>query len=490
MKKNERSPNGGSGARFGDYAWGVNYARLSDTRNENEISVERQCDNAHDFFKRNKIPHDCATDHFIEPKGHRSGWSEKQRPAYRQMRESILRRTSSPRKGKGLIWCQDQSRFTRAEDATAVIRHWLDMGVDLVFGDELVSLATFDEWMKVHTRSYIHSIESQLGKERMQRYYKKLYDSGAEHRRHALFGLEIVGSGKDRRSVANPETLPTVIAFLEIYARGNVGTGTLGVRLARGKRLQFLTKQKTWRPAVTDDLMSILENLEAYEPFIEPELYARAMQVRAARRRHKQNHAAMKHPPVMLRGVAVCANCGTALRQHSNVITRYASYRHPSRKAECEFEGRYIAARGIDAQATAKLRELESIHPKNKATIIARLMMPPRDEQGERNRAERAALEQQRARLMDGWLIAGLSPEEFRKKREALDAALAELPDVPAPQAAMERERAESLFASLAQNLERAARAAEVGNELARAFFARCEIDYAMGGVECRWVWE
>ena len=467
------------------YVYGVNYARLSDTRNEKEISLERQLDNAHEFFKANHIPHDCAQDHFVEPKGHRSGWSDKQRPAYRQMRESI-----KMREGRGLIWCQDQSRFTRAEDATAVIRHWLDMGVDLVFGNELVSLATFDEWMKVHTRSYIHSIESQLGKDRMTRYYRKLYDKHAEHRRHPLFGLKIEGAGIERRSVADPETLPTVIAFLELYARGDVGTGELGVRMARTLHLRFRTRKKVWRAAIREDLAQIVKNLEAYASFIEPSLYARCVQVRDARRRHKRNHAALKHPPVMLRGIAHCAACGASLRQFSNGETGYRGYRHPYKQPVCKFDGKYIGSRRIDKRARERLGELDSIHPSSKANIVRRLTVAPRDKEGERRRAERSALENQRARLMDGWLTAGLTPEEFRAKREAIDAALELLPETKAPQAAMSEERADALFAALAKNLERAAEQPEIANELARAFFKECRIDYASGEVECKWVWE
>lgn len=493
MKKNLRSTNGASSAAVpfvpngNAYAYGALYARLSDTRNPNEISIERQISNGHEFFKKNGIPHNCATDHYTEPPGHRSGWSEKQRPAYRQMRVDLVKRA-----GPGLVWCQAQERFTRAEDATTVIRHWIeDVRVDLVFDAEFVSLATFDLWLQVHTRTFIHSIESQLGSSRMTRYFKKFYDTGAEHRRNPIFGLKIEGRGAERHNVANPDTLPAVVGFLELYATGKVGTGTQGVRLMRASGYQFHDRQHHLRAVTSTHLLSIVRHLEHYQPFVTASLYQRCLRVRAARKNHAQNSARLKSPPLLLRGLLECGTCGAPLYQQRNEYTKYDSYRHPNSKNVCPYEGVYRVARPLDAQAMQKLRELESLSAPSRKRIIALWTKVPRDVQGEKRRAARAALLAARERLLDGWLTAGLTPEEFKQKRMKLDAELATYPEQAAPPAPRtDPQTATRLFDELPANLLAAAHNPEIANDLASAFFKRCVLDFVTLSVCCECAWE
>lgn len=470
------------------YTAGLLYARLSDTRNPNEISIERQIENGHAFFAKNNIAHDCNTDHYVEPKGHRSGWSDVQRPAYRKLRRDVV-----SREHKVLVWCQVQERFTRAEDATAVIRHWIeDLGVDLVFDATLVSLVNFEDWLSVHTKSYIHSMESRLGKERMRKYFKTFYDSGAEHRRHPIFGLKIEGRGRERHNVANPETLPTVVAWLEQYQHGTVGAGTRGVKLARALGLTFLSKQHEPREASIQDLVSIVENLEHYKDFIPKSLYARCMAVRAKRMGHHQNHAQMKHPPLLLRGILRCGHCQSPLYQSVSTTAKrkYYCYRHPNESTVCAYRGVYRAAKAIDAQAVEKLGQLESISPLKREHIIETLTKVPRDLAGERRRAEREALLRARQRLMDGWLTAGLSPEEFRDQRKKIDTELEQYPDAPVPTSRLDRDTANLLFKHLGKRLLRAREFPEEGNAMAHAFFRLCEYDYETRKLKAKFTWE
>lgn len=471
---------------FRHYDYAVNYARLSNTQDPNEISIERQCDNAHGFFRKHRLPHNCETDHFIEPKGHRSGWSEAARPAYRRMRENL-----KARQGKGLVWVQAQERFTRAEDATTVIRHWIDdIGVDLVFGDELVSLANFEDWMRVHTRSYIHAMESQLGKERMRRYFKKFYDSGAEHRRHPIFGLAIEGTGKERHNVVNPETMVSVLGFLELYATGTIGTGSLGLRLVRERGLLFQTKQHTPRPATQTDLRCIIANLEYYQPFLDKALYERCLHVREERQHCWKNTAILKHEPLLMRGMMSCAACGIRLYQQSNRITEHSGYRHPNFKYECVYESRQIGGRELDKFGYARLRELDSIPPESREHIIRRLTSVPEDEEGERDRNRKQALLVARNRLMDGWLVAGLTPEEFRDKRNELDVEIAGIPDRPPPVALMTEVEARQIFENLASVFDSAYATPTFANDLALLCFKSCKLDYATRQVEIKFRWE
>lgn len=468
------------------YAYGILYARLSDTRNAEEISIQRQIDNGHLYFKKHNIPHDCQTDHFVEPPGHRSGWSEKQRPEYRRMRLDIPKR-----EGRGVLWCQAQERFTRAEDATTVIRHWIeDIGVDLVFDNDVVSLATFAQWMAVHTRSYIHSMESRLGSERMHRYYKKFYDSGAEHRRHALFGLKIVGKGAERKSVANPPALRTVVKFLKLYATGKVGAGTRGVANARAAGLLFQTKQHQPRKAVELDLRSIILNLESYKPFLTADLYKQCLKVRAARKHGKANSRPLTHPPVLLRGIATCAKCKHRLRQFSNPAKNHYSYRHPQNPA-CPYDGKFVTARLIDPPAAAQLRTLADLDAETRQHIIELLTTAPADVEGERRWEERKVLVEARQRLLTDWLTAGLTPEEFRDKRAEIDAALEKLPQqMPLAVSAMSTVEAEAMFDELPARLARLDEFPEEANDLARQWFRSAEVSFKTRKVKCKFAWE
>lgn len=127
-------------------AAGKLYARLSLTRDTSDVSLERQIRLGKEWFQANGITNIAV---YTEPRGHRSGTSDEYRPAYRAL-------LADCKKGDTL-WCHDQARFTRADDAPTVLRALHKRGVRIVFYDERVDVESATGMMAVRFRSLMNA---------------------------------------------------------------------------------------------------------------------------------------------------------------------------------------------------------------------------------------------------------------------------------------------------------------------------------------------
>lgn len=416
----------------------VIYARLSLTRNGENVSIERQLEQGHRYIaSRRGLAHNCATDHFVEPEGHRSGTNTK-RPAYSALMDLVESRQVT------LVWVVKQDRLTRADDFMQVLKTFNKCGVELVIDQSPVDLNTFDGELNARFTGLFSTMYAMRVSHDQKRRIREEKANGVPVG-GAPQGLKFAGHGMNRHYVPREDkfTMPdgsektylqTVEKFMELYATGNIGLPTICKRLNEcGWK---------WRNKVTgepeplyihkaDDL-----RFENYVTFF-PALVARCIQVRTARSGRKQNRQqpSSHFIPPKAYGITYCVTCGRRLRSHRTNQNKLKGYyrHHP---APCP-DGNYaILACKIDDQVLAlpPIQRIMNLTEDERRDVAERAVRRDSPDPAK----ERARLKAQLDRLeSDGldMVIAGtLSRNLYDTKHAELMARLAASPVMPPTQ--------------------------------------------------------
>lgn len=282
------------------------YARLS-MRGEDAESIKRQIAQGTSWVQANH--YDPVL--YVEPEGHRSGRSEKQRPKWRELKADL-----KADKLAG-VWVADLARASRnvreflefldlcAKHNVTLISDKEHIDTDTAAGKMLITvLCAFNEWYA-----------ADIG-ERQKRAIQHRKSEGG------TWGQLPLGLKRDehKKLVASDETytapdgssrryLDTVVAWLELLTRKDVGTydGALELSL-RGYRWKGRDRQPCpvdpWHLAFLNSILS------RYRGIIDDGLLSYAMRQVERRSGHQMNSAKRKEPPPLLAKVLVCAECG------------------------------------------------------------------------------------------------------------------------------------------------------------------------------------
>lgn len=464
------------------------YARLS-FRNEDEESIRRQVAQGRAWV----VAHKFTPVEYVEPVGHRSARSERQRPKWKELKQDI---TDGQLSG---VWVADIARASRnVRDFLAFLDLCAKRDVALISDKEHIETTNAAGRMLVTVLSAFNQFYSDDLSERQRRRHAFRKAQGETSGRPPM-GLKL--DRESHRLVPSGETygdgktyLDTIKRLCEIYSSG---TGCqIAARQLNAEGYRLRSVKGTPRACANTRLTDLLGILETYEPFLPHDLYVRTLLMREQRKGRRENGGLMTHPPSLCRRVLYCARCGLRLSNYhhvrklkrSNGVRHYDwhGYRHPDSN-DCKFSNKLISAEKIDSQVWAWLERLGQV---SEAEIERRVELAEQSlEQPDASlelRQRIAALENRLRRIDREWFdgdrgegnearsrwkeLQAETDKELQVARESLERL------TPVPRVRLSREDLRARHRAIAQVLA-AGGDAELNNQIVRTLFKRIVLD-------------
>ncbi len=345
------------------------YLRLSD-RDVKEISIEIQRDACNEICRR----FGWMPDFFEEGENTRGQFSAQKRTNLEKWVELYARALSDPTVA-AIVAYDHQRVFRRTSAALFCAEELAPLGIKLMFaadGEFAINSpeAKFQATMKAGMSEY----ESLKVSARLRAHYAKVKETQGYAGHKYMFGLDRSGNSSHELVRWTPdENFPHVLRILELYQKGWMGTNTIADILA-AEGIMWRNQSDQPSRILPDTVRRLLYRLDLYAPHLPPELVKRVSEVRAQRARHKSNHAVMRHPPALLRGVLYCAECLTKFRQtiipKGKDRTLVAYYSH-SAIGGCRLHPRYQKQRKVNALFVQQLEYLEQWGTDDLASLLA-----------------------------------------------------------------------------------------------------------------------
>lgn len=453
------------------------YARISSLKDDKGVSIERQIDECLKLAKSHGF--DVAKEwHFID--NGRSGKNLK-RPAVQRLIQAIQQGRVTHLFG----W--DIARLSRSVSDTAyLLELFTKHGVTFLLVNGFSDTTTPEGELLTGFQAQMAQYWRKKVSKEIRGHYNHLRAAGVYLGRKPPFGLRLVGNGKQRHIIPDPETFPVVLAFLKLYASEKAFAHIRGAALLTADGLLWRTRQGIPRPVTPPDLQRLIRNLDLYLPHLPPTLAKQAARVRDKRRNHKENSNVRKHD-CLLRRIITCETCGEKLWMETPERGRF-SYRHSYRG--CAYRGKTISARFVESIVLARLSELEQMTAKDRAKLRQQMLTPPADP-FYAQRLDRLRIQNQMEKLVDEWLEVGLTPAQFHKKQNMLQSRLAALPAPPPPPQARSPQEVDTILSNLSANLVKRIRAnVSAGNLYLALLFSSVTFHFGTRKVTSKFVWE
>lgn len=359
------------------------YARLS-MQGEDAESIKRQrLDGLHYWETLG-----WATTEYLEPVGARSGFSEKRRPAYRQLKEDIK---AGQLHG---VWFADLSRASRSlielfalidlcqKNNVRFVSQKENIDPDSAIGRAMLGvIGVFNEWYRNDLSerqkrrvAFRKSNAQTLGKIPLGliRNADKRYEPSPETYTHL---------GKERRY------LDTILRFMHFYQCGDYGAQTSAMRLGKeGYRWRSNHKQPI--PVDEHHITWTIKILESYRGCVPDALLDKCLRVRAQRASHSANGNQRTSAPPLLWRLIRCHHCGLrygsvhaatyyTTRTGEKKASWFMRYRHPGVTCPVIQSKRTHNARTIDAQMVGIIQWVARRPHIEKERVVAALSAPP-----------------------------------------------------------------------------------------------------------------
>lgn len=453
------------------------YVRISSLKDDRGVSVERQIDECIKLALSHGFPIDPA---YIYLDNGVSGKNLK-RPAIQRLIAAIQANQIS----RLYVW--DLSRLSRSvRDTEELLDLFAKHKVEFIAVNGFADISTPEGEMMTGFQAQLAQYWRKKTSKAIRDYYATLRADNIYLGRRPPFGLVVSGNGKQRKLSPHPETFPIVRAFLEMYADELAFAHVRGAELLVSSGLLWRDAKGNPRRPKPIDLQRVILLLPLYLPFLPVSLARRVQNVRAKRKNHKENSNVRRFGS-LLRRVIACAHCESKLWMHRSDQWTF-SYRHPF--TDCAYAGKTISHTKPDEFVLDRLADLDKLSQADRAAIRAFLVAPAADP-FVAQRAERQRIQNQLDKLVDEWLEVGLTPEQFRNKRDKLQERLTQTPAPPDPPSGMDEETADALMANLyASVAHQAATDAEIGNRIIAALFRQVTYNFQTKEITAHYTWE
>ncbi len=330
---------------------------------------------------------------FEESKGHRSGRSEKNRPAWRQCLEYLER---NHRKVKYFI-VQDSDRVSRDVVTRLSFLHRLEE-----WGIMYISLLEpqFQQPMPAAELNMMHGMNAVVAQhyadflsEKQKNRIRSVKERGGKIG-HAPRGTIAVGHGAERHFVRGDEKVLAVLAaMLEEYVTRQPGGERLVTTMAkRGYKLP--DRFGNWRPVQESDWVTLHDALDAYDGILDADLLRRVRQRMAMRANHQENGGRRgRNPRVIqvLNHLVFCDRCGarywtaTENREKEHKIRNLRAHkrlhragwlhylRHPLWPNNCPTCGKFFPSLGIEEQLWQELAQFFVLTEEQRRAVAAHM---------------------------------------------------------------------------------------------------------------------
>ncbi len=262
---------------------GVFYARLSQQAEKEESMVRQEVDCRAELKRQGVMP--VA---FVEAPGHRSGRSERNRPAWLQL---VAYLKSNHRRVKCVV-VQDSDRVSRDVITRLTFFKQLE-----TWGIEYVSLLEphLKQDMPTAERNLMNGMTAVVAQhyadflsEKQRNRVRSVKERGGKLG-DAPRGLKAVGKGAERKFVKGDEkALSVIVAMMEEYVSRQVGMYDLTATLA-ARGLTLPDRYGVWRPVCSDHWESLVRALDHYDGIVDAGLLRRERQRLAERSHHNWN---------------------------------------------------------------------------------------------------------------------------------------------------------------------------------------------------------
>lgn len=285
-----------------------------------------------------------------EGDGHRSAYSDKQRPGYREV-ESLLEadRIST-------LYINDRARIWRNDIEYLMFlinakKHDTDVVpvIEAPIGnidDPMVRLIEFINGWK--NEQYRNAVSNTLRATKQDFRNAGLYVGNRPR-----FGLSLVGKKFERKIVTNDD-FACVLEILSLYLAGK-GAGAIALTLSQRGRTWAYSKTRR-APMLAESVLGLINHIEQYQPFLDPLLYEQVLARRQKRRGRKSNGRRTTHPPLFLSMLLYCQGCKS--RFYVNHHRDYSSYLHPGHVV-CSNPRRWVKSLLVDGQVWDQLAQMQ-----------------------------------------------------------------------------------------------------------------------------------
>lgn len=311
-----------------------------------------------------------------EEEGHRSGFSDAHRPAYKELERLVEADKVST------IYINDRARIWRnameyMQFLMFCVKHQTDVvpSIEAPIGDVSDPNQQLIEFIQGwQNEQYRNKISNSLRATKQD-----LKNAGLPYGNQARFGLKLVGSMFQRR-LEPSDDLPIVLELLHLYIVGDVGCARVAETLAQrghtwknGKRRTRINERSVGE---------LIAHVEDFQPFIHALLYEQVLAKRARMSNHASNGAAGTHPKLLLSMCLYCAKCGTRYRSITKLPGKANQLANPQRgyfhrhARPCDTPQRWVRASVAHAQVWEQLEELQATLLLHLDEMLARLDLP------------------------------------------------------------------------------------------------------------------
>ena len=404
------------------------YIRKSVVRYEQDrASPERQLANCLRICEEKGWAYEVYED----AEGHRSGRSEKHRPAWRELKRQLARPEVT------VVVVNSLDRASRSPRDFFVFLDMLQQhDVELVSVHEQFDTTTAIGKAFLAILMVVASLESDLASERIR-------DSVEHRRQRGIFvGIPPFGYGRENGALVLNEDAPVVRLAIELYASGEFGYRELASELNR--RGYRFTDRYGSKPFTKVSTRSVLQNALLYagrvpvgrerggehedvykgehEPIIDLALAKRVLATRRRRTLGTSRGVSRVYP---VSGVLYCHECGQRLWGRQRTGRGALTYRHPGRS--CRRGHGTFEALDVEGQVLGLLDGLV-LPPEIEGMIRERVQR--RIEQRPHNRELADALNRERAKLLrlkEMRLEGELEVEEYQLLKREIEGAMEQL---------------------------------------------------------------
>ena len=246
-----------------------------------------------------------------------------------------------------------------------------------------------------------------------------------------MFGLARHGSAKNNTVHWEPDVkqFPIVLAILQLYATDKYSCEDIAEILhRRGVKWKNPARQDSIPYGNT--IRRLIGRIEFYAPFVEDTiLFARVLEIREQRKNRRRNHAPLKHPTVLLRGLVFCPDCGRKFNQTywQNREGKFYPYYSHAWVSFCIPAQRQVNASKIDSHILDALRPVFALTPDEVDYVVAKILQTQRLTLPSDSIAQAETLRAQIEKLNRDFPKTTMSVEEYNAVRAELQAQLNEL---------------------------------------------------------------
>lgn len=391
-----------------------------------------------------KLEFNPETDIYREPEGHRSGTSEKSRPAWQSTWERIVAKDSDVL----YLIANDRARVWRDEsEYMQFLKRIKKLGVQFIPASEspVMDINTSVGHASEGIMGLMNALYAKSVGEKRRDQYRSLRGETWYVATKMPTGLKSVGSKMQRRAAISDATytyrdeerkyIDTVVEFFHRYSEGRLGLRDIAADLnARGYRWKHGERDE---PIKFINLQRTLAKTRLYFEVgaIDEKLYAMVERVRESRKGRRAVGLYADKPLLLARSI-YCARCGSRYTAERRNTYGNSLYRHPYNT--CRWGGA-VSAKFVDDQFITILRDMEQLDDSVKQQMFDEIEDGVNTQKELENEAKRKRLQTQIDNAFDAFLAGDfgsdltLARPNYLRQRAEYEKALAEIPPKAVP---------------------------------------------------------